>query len=101
MAESPGEEEEVRLVLEVLDSLERMDDPAERARKAGALLKAWPDQHMRLREIRQAAVVALRAKNVSYRNIAKTLGISLARVQQIEAGTRGKQEKPSEGTASE
>lgn len=77
-------------MLDVLDSLEEIDDPTERARKAGKLLAAWPEQHTRLREIRQAAVVALRANEVSYRQIAKTLGISLARVQQIEAGERGR-----------
>ncbi|MET7933467.1 helix-turn-helix domain-containing protein [Streptomyces sp. NPDC005322] len=94
MTDQPGEEEEVRIVLEVVDSLEAMEDPAERARKAGRLLAELPNQQSRLREIRQAAVVAMRAQKISYRQIAKTLGISLARVQQIEAGERGKKEKP-------
>jgi DNA-directed RNA polymerase specialized sigma24 family protein len=89
-----GEEEEVRIVLEVVDSLAAMEDPAERARKAGRLLAELPTQQSRLREIRQAAVVAMRAEKVSYRQIAKTLGISLARVQQIEAGERGRKAKP-------
>lgn len=83
-------------MLEVVDSLEDMEDPAERARRAGKLLALWPEQHTRLREIRQAAVVAMRAQKISYRQIAKALGISLARVQQIEAGERGKRAKPTE-----
>ena len=96
MADQPGDEREVRIVADVVDSLESLEDPAERAMRAGQLLAAWPMQGSRLREIRQAAVVAMRADNVSYRNIAKRLGISLARVQQIEAGERGKKPKTEE-----
>lgn len=96
LADEPDEEEEVRLVLEVVESLEGIEDPAERALRAGGLLAVWPAQHTRLREIRQRAVVALRAQDVSYRQIAKMLGVSLARVQQIEAGERGKKPKATE-----
>jgi DNA-directed RNA polymerase specialized sigma24 family protein len=93
VAEQPGEDREVRIVTDVVDSLEELEDPAERAKRAGALLAAWPDQGSRLRQIRQEAVAAMRANKTSYRDIAKTLGISLARVQQIEAGERGKKPK--------
>lgn len=85
-------------MLEAVDSLEALDDPAERARKAGRLLAELPDQQARLRQIRQAAVVAMRAQNISYRQIAKLLGVSLTRVQQIEAGERGKRPKGDPGT---
>ncbi|MGW5123263.1 helix-turn-helix domain-containing protein [Streptomyces sp. NPDC004069] len=93
MADQPDGEQEVRIVTDVVDSLEELEDPAERAKRAGRLLAEWPAQGSRLREIRQEAVVAMRAQNISYRQIAKTLGISLARVQQIEAGERGKKAK--------
>lgn len=96
VADQPGDEREVRIVTDVVDSLEALDDPAERAKRAGKLLAAWPDQGSRLRKIRQEAVVAMRAQKVSYRDIAKKLGISLARVQQIEAGERGRKAKPME-----
>ncbi|MGW2708670.1 helix-turn-helix domain-containing protein [Streptomyces sp. NPDC001356] len=98
MADQPDDEREVRIVLEAVDSLEALDDPAERARKAGRLLAELPDQQARLRQIRQAAVVAMRAQNISYRQIAKLLGVSLTRVQQIEAGERGKRPKGDPGT---
>lgn len=98
MGDHPGKDEEVRLVTNVVNSLEALDDPAERAKRAGRLLAEWPAQGSRLREIRQEAVVAMRAQNVSYRKIAAALGISLARVQQIEAGERGKKPK-GEGSA--
>lgn len=81
---------------DVVDSLEVLEDPAERAKRAGQLLAAWPAQGSRLREIRQEAVIAMRGQGVSYREIAKVLGISLARVQQIEAGERGRKPKPDE-----
>lgn len=96
VADQPEGEEEVRLVTDVIDSLAALDDPAERAKRAGRLLAEWPVQGSRLREIRQAAVVAMRAQKVSYREIARMLGISLARVQQIEAGERGKKAKTGE-----
>lgn len=96
MADQPGDEREVRIVTDVVDSLEALDDPAERAQRAGQLLAAWPDQGSRLRQIRQEAVMAMRADKVSYRDIAKKLGISLARVQQIEAGERGRKPKTEE-----
>lgn len=93
MAGQLDDEEEVRLVTNVVDSLETLEDPTERARRAGKLLAEWPAQGARLRRIRQEAVVAMRAQKISYRQIAKTLGISLARVQQIEAGERGRKTK--------
>ncbi|MFD8687823.1 helix-turn-helix domain-containing protein [Streptomyces sp. NPDC059651] len=97
MSDQPGSgEEEVRIVIEAVDSLEGVEDPAERARRAGDLLAELPNQQSRLREIRQAAVVAMRADKVSYRQIAKRLGISLARVQQIEIGERGKRKPAAE-----
>lgn len=96
MADQAGEEEEVQRVTDVVDSLEALEDPTERAKKAGQLLAAWPLQGSRLREIRQEAVVAMRGQGDSYREIARRLGISLARVQQIEAGERGRKAKPEE-----
>jgi DNA-directed RNA polymerase specialized sigma24 family protein len=90
VAAEKHEDEEVKRVVDTVDSLHTVEDPTERARRAGALLAEWPVQAARLREIRQAAVQDLRTDQVSYRNIAKALGLSVARVQQIEAGARGK-----------
>jgi DNA-binding transcriptional regulator YiaG len=90
MPDRSDENEEVRRVLETVDSLEAVEDPAERARRAGRLLAEWPEQHTRIREIRQAAVLAMREQEISYRKIAAVLEISVARVQQIEAGERGR-----------
>lgn len=90
MADQPDDEREVRIVLGVVESLEVLDDPAERARRAGRLLAELPDQQARLRRIRQEAIAVMREQNVPYRQIAAQLGLSLARVQQIERGERGR-----------
>lgn len=84
-------------MLHTVDALDAMEDPVEQARRAGHLLAIWPQEQARLRQIRQKAVISLRAEKVSYRKIAAALGISLARVQQIEAGARGKKAKPPAG----
>jgi DNA-directed RNA polymerase specialized sigma24 family protein len=96
VADQPDDEREVQIVLEAVDSLAALDDPAERARRAGRLLAELPDQQARLRQIRQAAVIAMRAQNISYRQIAKQLGMSVTRVTQIEAGERGRKPKEPE-----
>jgi DNA-directed RNA polymerase specialized sigma24 family protein len=97
--------EEVQRVIdsvrETVDSLVAMDDDYAKAAGAGALLKSLPEEQQRLRKIRHEAVVRLRADNVSYREIARRIGVSLARVQQIEAeetgrATRRKTAEPSE-----
>jgi DNA-directed RNA polymerase specialized sigma24 family protein len=87
--------EEVERVVDTVkatvDSLATMQDPVAQAQRAGRLLKELPGEQARLRKIRRDAVLTLRAQKVSYRKIAKDLGISLARVQQIEAGERGRE----------
>lgn len=95
MYEQANRTEEAQRVVEAVDSVQAVQDPIDQAVRAGELLALWPEQQARLREIRQQAVLRMRADKVSYRSIAKMLGISLARVQQIEAGMRGKAQKPS------
>ncbi|MDX2702177.1 hypothetical protein PV350_04860 [Streptomyces sp. PA03-6a] len=73
-----------------VEGLAAADDLIAKARGAGVLLSGLPEQQAELRKIRQDAVVGLRAEKVSYRKIAAALGISVARVQQIEAGERGR-----------
>lgn len=95
-------EEEVRRVVDTVTGLEAVEDPADRARRAAKLLEEWPQQHTRLREIRQQAVKDMRAAGVSYRKIASEIGVSLGRVQQIEAGeteSRNRTRKKSAGEA--
>lgn len=104
-AEGPDGEEVravVNAVREAVDALEAMrDDPEKQAVGAGLLLSSWPEQQTRLRQLRQRAVLELRARKVSYRQIAAKLQISVARVQQIEAGETGRSGRARGGAAEE
>lgn len=76
----------VETVRRAVEALRAEADPAIRGKEASDLLQAWSDQQPGLRELRREAVIAMRGQKVSYRKIAQTLGVSVARVQQIESG---------------
>lgn len=86
MADQSGDEEEVRRVEDLVSGVAAIDDPVDRFKRAGSLLAVWTDQQKTLSNVRQAVVVELRSQEVSYRKIAKMLGVSPVRVQQIEKG---------------
>lgn len=69
-----------------IDDLEKIADPLERAREIGRRMALIPLAHARLRELRQAAVVELKAKGMSYADIGRELGLHRNRVQQILEG---------------
>ena len=91
--------EEVRRVLDAVAAVGQIDDPAERGRALGVLLKAWPEEQTKLRVMRQQAVAELREQGLTYRKIAETLGVAVSRVKQIEQGENWK--KPSRTEAAE
>ncbi|MGN9802083.1 hypothetical protein [Micromonospora sp. L32] len=76
-----------------INDIERITDPAERARQAGQRLGAIPAWQARLRKIRQEAVVEMKARDMSYADIGRELGLHRNRIQQIlegrSAGGRG------------
>ncbi|MGY3199787.1 hypothetical protein [Streptomyces sp. TE5632] len=97
-----GEQPVVEEVTQLVDAikaavarLEELDDPASQAEGAGLLLSSWSDEQPALRKLRQNAVRQMRANKVTYRDIAKRLKISVARVQQIEAGETGRKGRTS------
>ncbi|MCZ4513493.1 hypothetical protein O3Q52_36180 [Streptomyces sp. ActVer] len=94
MPEQETGSEEVQRVIEAVratvDSLVEEDDDVATALDAGKLLKSLPEEQKRLRKIRHDAVVRMRARKMSYREIAKAIGVSLTRVQQIEAEETGR-----------
>lgn len=66
-------------------------DPAKRAQRLGAALDAVPQLQSWLRGERQRAVQEMRDGGASHGDVAKMLGISRARAQQIAEGrTTGK-----------
>lgn len=72
-----------------IDDIEQITDPAERARQAGERLAAVPAWQERLRKIRQAAVLEMRAQQMSFGDIGKELGLHRNRIQQIAEGRPG------------
>ena len=72
-----------------IDDIEQITDPAERARQAGQRLGAIPAWQARLRKIRQEAVVEMKARDMSYADIGRELGLHRNRIQQILEGRPG------------
>ena len=72
-----------------IDDIERITDPAERARRAGQRLGEIPAWQARLRKIRQEAVVEMKAGDMSYADIGRELGLHRNRIQQILEGRSG------------
>jgi DNA-directed RNA polymerase sigma subunit (sigma70/sigma32) len=69
-----------------IDQIAEIADPAERAREIGRRLAAIPDYQERLRKMRQAAVLEMRAEHMSFGQIGKEIGLHRNRVQQIAEG---------------
>jgi len=78
--------EEARQVIDALNQVEAIDDPVERAVAVSQVLKDYKLRAPKLRDFQREAIVLLRAQEVSYRQIADRLGISLGAVQNIERG---------------
>lgn len=89
MAEEEPLEEEARRVIDALKALEQMDDPAAQAHAISRVLREQPSSTKRLKQIRQDYVRRQREAKVSYRQIAKALGVSAGTVQDIERGYSG------------
>lgn len=69
-----------------LDDLEKIADPAERAREVGRRMADVPIWHARLKAIRQAAVAEMKASGMSHADIGRELGLHRNRIQQILEG---------------
>lgn len=69
-----------------IDAIEQITDPAERAKEIGKRLEDIPTFQARLRQMRQAAILEMRAKGLSYGAIAAVVGLHRNRIQQIAEG---------------
>lgn len=72
-----------------IDAVEKIADPAERAREVGRRMAEIPAWHVRLKAIRQQAVVEMREAGLSFGDIGKELSLHRNRVQQIFEGRSG------------
>ena len=77
-----------RRIRELIEEIGREGDPERRTAELSALLKAMPEVHSRVRELRQAAVVDWHASGASYQVIGHRLGIERQRAWQIAKGIR-------------
>jgi hypothetical protein len=68
---------------EDIDAVERMDDPAARARAATELLSRYQAAVNRLARIRRRAIAELRAAGLSYAQVGEALGVTRGRVAQL------------------
>jgi DNA-directed RNA polymerase specialized sigma24 family protein len=71
---------------EELTSLATAADPTDRARALGQALDAMPDLQAWISHARRDAVLGMREEGQSYADIAKNLGFSRSRAQQIVEG---------------
>lgn len=72
-----------------IDQVEEITDPLERAREIGKRLAAITPWQEKLRGMRQAAVLELKAARWSYAEIGRELGLHRNRIQQIAEGRAG------------
>lgn len=87
---------------QALAKLTGKPDPAARARALGQALDAMPDLHAWISNARREAILAMREDGQSYGDIAKNLGFSRSRAQQIVEGrVTGRRAKTSPPTATE
>lgn len=75
--------------LDDIEQVERIADPAERAREVGRRLAEIPTWQERLKAVRRAAVLELRADRYSFAQIGEMLSLHRNRVQQIAEGRSG------------
>lgn len=91
MADQP---KEVTRLVEAIKAFEAIEDDEACAIAVSQALKDWPDHQVRLRELRQERVQALKAQGKTWQEIGQLLGgISAARAQQIAAGVSGAQRR--------
>lgn len=87
---------------ETLKHLTDNADASERAKELGAALNAVPELQKWLRQLRQDAVLELRADGLSHAEVGKVIGTSRARAQQIAegrtTGRRAADEAPEEAS---
>ncbi|WP_327403851.1 helix-turn-helix domain-containing protein [Streptomyces sp. NBC_01288] len=90
-------------MIDAMDAVEAMTDPEQRAKAIGEVMADQSARGKRWREMRRQVVLDMRAQDppVSYRKIAKALGIGLATVQDIERGYTGSGKDRPRATVSE
>jgi len=87
----------VQRVKDAVEAFAQISDPADRARELSGLLSGLPDIHRRIRELRQEAVLELRAGGATQLEVGRVLGVTKARARQIELGMTSGRPKRDDG----
>jgi len=80
--------EEVQKVVDAVNGLRAIEDPQKRARAITELLREQRDNESSLRDERRQLVLQMR-ETMTFRAIAKELGVSVGTVQDIVSGHSG------------
>jgi DNA-directed RNA polymerase specialized sigma24 family protein len=83
--------DEVDAIRTAIDDIAHIADPIQRAKTASEAFKTCRGALAELAEMRRTAIADLRQQGLSYREIGRALGISFARVRQIEQGESSEQ----------
>jgi hypothetical protein len=91
MEMGPGVIEEVQRVVEAVNAVRAIEEPERRARAITELLRAQTEADPDLRDERRQIALSWRAEEppVSFREIARRLGVSLGTAQDILRGHSG------------
>lgn len=82
-----------------MEDVERIEDPAERAREIGRRMNLIPDFHAYMKRLRREAVIEMKdVQGKSFSEIGRELDLHRNRVQQIYEGRSGGARKKSGGT---
>jgi hypothetical protein len=86
---SDEEDREVAAAVKAITSLfPDTEDPADRFKRLSVLLKAWPDVHKAVREMRQDTGIELYAdgEGLTYGEIGQLIGVTESRARHIVLG---------------
>lgn len=102
MANEPEKSEEVKRLVEAIAAFKDIEDDEACAVAVSQALEDWPDHQVKLRELRQQRVNALKEQGKTWKQIGQLLGgITAARAQQISVGLSGAQRRKADKKAQE
>lgn len=77
-------------MFDAIEALESISDPAKQAKALSEVLREMPTRSKRLKELRQAAVRRMLAREgASYRTVGAELGLHFVTVRDIDKGYSG------------
>jgi hypothetical protein len=87
----------VRRLRAMLLEIEALDDAAERARQTTDLLRAWPELHGLLADIRQQSVITMAEAGMGYPEIGEVIGTDRVTAWKIAKGSGRKAAEKGKG----